>query len=227
MWMDLAGTVHGKNMVDKELFLYNATDFTAKIAKLASVDRGEKKFLVQELEKQIEELKELLEQMELEVREADPSVRPKLRTRIDSYRVELTRLEEEFKIKNSVNSVNDGYSSSELFGELSLREEQKQRLLDSSERMERTNNKLAASYSVLLETEEMGHGVLRDLHSQRETIQKSRSRLRETDADLSRSSRLLHAMLARSRQHKLVLSSAAVVLTIVIIFSIYVAALKS
>uniref|UniRef100_A0A0A9WWB9 Vesicle transport through interaction with t-SNAREs 1A n=1 Tax=Lygus hesperus TaxID=30085 RepID=A0A0A9WWB9_LYGHE len=217
------------NLIDQyeQQYAVSTADFTAKIAKLASVDRGEKKFLVQELEKQIEELKELLEQMELEVREADPSARPKLKTRIDSYRVELTRLEEEFKIKNSVNSVNDGYSSSELFGELSLREEQKQRLLDSSETMERTNNKLAASYSVLLETEEMGHGVLRDLHSQRETIQKSRSRLRETDADLSRSSRLLHAMLAQSRQHKLILSSVAVVLSIVIIFSIYVAVLKS
>uniref|UniRef100_A0A0K8T6F6 Vesicle transport through interaction with t-SNAREs 1A n=1 Tax=Lygus hesperus TaxID=30085 RepID=A0A0K8T6F6_LYGHE len=217
------------NLIDQyeQQYAVSTADFTAKIAKLASVDRGEKKFLVQELEKQIEELKELLEQMELEVREADPSARPKLKTRIDSYRVELTRLEEEFKIKNSVNSVNDGYSSSELFGELSLREEQKQRLLDSSETMERTNNKLAASYSVLLETEEMGHGVLRDLHSQRETIQKSRSRLRETDADLSRSSRLLHAMLAQSRQHKLILSSVAVVLSIVILFSIYVAVLKS
>lgn len=58
-----------------------------------------------------------------------------------------------------------------------MREEQKQRLLDSSEKFERSNNKLAASYSVLLETEEMGHSVLRDLHSQRETIQKSRSRV--------------------------------------------------
>jgi hypothetical protein len=34
--------------------------------------------------------------MELEVREADPASRPKLRTRLDSYRAELKRLGQEF-----------------------------------------------------------------------------------------------------------------------------------
>ncbi|BES88099.1 Vesicle transport v-SNARE protein N-terminus [Nesidiocoris tenuis] len=217
------------NLIDQyeQQYAVSTADFTAKIAKLAAVDRGEKKFLVQELEKQTEELKELLEQMELEVREVDQSTRPKLKTRIESHRAELSRLEEEFKLKMSVNSVNDSYNSSELFGELSMREEQKQRLLDSSEKFERSNNKLAASYSVLLETEEMGHSVLRDLHSQRETIQKSRSRLRETDADLSRSSRILQAMISRTRQHKLILSTAVGVLSIVILFSLYIAIVKS
>lgn len=68
-------------------------------------------------------------------------------------------------------------SQGELFGELSLREEQKQRLLDSSERIERTNNKLVESYSILLETEDVGNNILRDLHSQKETIQNSRARV--------------------------------------------------
>lgn len=45
--------------------------------------------------------------MDLEVRDVEATVRPKLKTRIDSYRAELTRLEHEFKIKNSTNS-NDG-----------------------------------------------------------------------------------------------------------------------
>jgi len=34
--------------------------------------------------------------MELEVREVETSIRPRLRTRVDSYRVELGRLSQEF-----------------------------------------------------------------------------------------------------------------------------------
>jgi len=37
-----------------------------------------------------------LEQMELEVREVEASARPRLRTRVDSYRAELGRLSQEF-----------------------------------------------------------------------------------------------------------------------------------
>lgn len=37
-----------------------------------------------------------LEQMELEVREVEASTRPRLRTRVDSYRAELGRLSQEF-----------------------------------------------------------------------------------------------------------------------------------
>lgn len=58
-----------------------------------------------------------------------------------------------------------------------LNEEQKQRLLDNSERLERAGNHLTSGYQILLETEEIGSQVLRDLNHQRETIQKSRSRV--------------------------------------------------
>lgn len=58
-----------------------------------------------------------------------------------------------------------------------LNEEQKQRLLDNSEKLERAGNHLTTGYQILLETEEIGSQVLRDLSHQRETIQKSRSRV--------------------------------------------------
>jgi hypothetical protein len=56
-------------------------------------------------------------------------------------------------------------------------DEQKQRLLDNTERVERTGRQLSAGYRIALETEEIGTEVLRDLHSQRETIQRTRSRV--------------------------------------------------
>ncbi|XP_066909193.1 vesicle transport through interaction with t-SNAREs homolog 1A isoform X2 [Halyomorpha halys] len=209
----------------EQQYAVSTADFTAKIAKLANVERSDRRFLIQELEKQVEELRELLEQMELEVCDVDPTLRPKLKTRVESYRAELVRLEKEF---SNASIRKNGYGDqNEIFGEISIREEQKQQLLNTSETIERTNNKLTACYSVLLESEDIGSQVLRDLQCQRETIQKSRARLREADADLSRSTRIMNLMIARSRQHKLVISVIAAVCSLAILVTIYFSVTRS
>nr|CAD7435071.1 unnamed protein product [Timema monikensis] len=160
--------------------------------------------------------------MELEVREVDAAARPRLRTHVDSYRAELGRLSQEFLKVRSPPFQDGFFGQDDLYGAgVSMKEEQKLRLLDNSERIERTGHHLNAGYRIILETEEIGTQVLQDLHSQRETIQKSRSRLRETDAELGRSSRLLSGMIMRSIHHRFVLFGVAVVFIIVIVLGIY------
>ncbi|KAK6628416.1 hypothetical protein RUM43_002228 [Polyplax serrata] len=197
-------------------------EITAKISQLGLQCTTDKKKLNSDVEKHMEEAQELLEQMELEVREVDVNSRPKFRTRVDSYRAELGRLSFEFmKVKNSSGGLTN--SQEDLFGEgFSLRDEQKQRLLDNSERIERTGNNLKDSYRVILETEEIGSNILQDLYSQRETIEKSRNRLREADAELGRSSRLLTSMVHRSLQNKFILGTIAVVFFLVVVLTIYI-----
>lgn len=58
--------------------------------------------------------------------------------------------------------------------------EQKQKLLDNTERLERTGKTLNDGYRAVLETEEIGAAVLQDLNLQRETIQRSRTRVSST-----------------------------------------------
>ena len=141
---------------------------------LTSADR---KKIAQDIEKHMEEAQELLEQMELEVREIDFNLRPKYRNRVDSYRSELGHLSYEFiKVKNT--PVDTSNSQEDLFSEgFSLNDEQKQRLLSNSERIERSGNHLKNSYRIMLETEDIGSSILQDLYSQRETIEKSRNRV--------------------------------------------------
>uniref|UniRef100_A0A1B6CML2 Vesicle transport through interaction with t-SNAREs homolog 1A n=1 Tax=Clastoptera arizonana TaxID=38151 RepID=A0A1B6CML2_9HEMI len=204
-------------------------DITSKIGKLSScVGNSEKKSLIVELENHIEEVNELLEQMDLEVRDMRQNEQPRLKTRIESYRVELGRLGQEFKRARNMNNAQDGYHDRiDLYDEgVNINEEQKQRLLDNSERIERTGNNLNAGYQILLETEEIGSQVLRDLNSQRETIQKTRSRLRETDAELSRSTRIINSMIARSLQHRFLLSLIGFAFSVVIVVSIYISATR-
>ncbi|XP_022184046.1 vesicle transport through interaction with t-SNAREs homolog 1A [Nilaparvata lugens] len=205
-------------------------DITSKIGRLSNLSGGERRHVISELDKLFDEAKELMEQMGLEVHELKSSDQSKLKTRIESYKAELKRLEQEFSNakKSSVNSQ-DGYSERiELYSEcVSLNEEQKQRLLDNAETVERTGKKLTAGYQVLLETEDIGNQVLRDLHSQRETIQKSRSRLRETNAELGRSNRIINAMINRSLQHRFLLTAIAISFCLVVMISIYISATRS
>lgn len=204
-------------------------DITGKIGQLSSKSAGERKPLISELDRQLEEALELLEQMELEVREVEASQRPRLRTRVDSYQAELRRLKQAFQNACSstyIDGLGDG--TEELFSNdgASIKEEQRQRLLNNSERLERTGNQLLSGYRAVIETEEVGNQVLQDLAIQRETIQRARSRLRETDADLGRSSRLMSGMIFRSFQQRFILIGVSIAISAVIILCLYYAFAK-
>lgn len=72
----------------------------------------------------------------------------------------------------------DNFENDEVYDDWGGVSEQHRKLLDNSERLERTGKSLAEGYRVVLETEQIGAAVLQDLSVQRETIQRSRGRVR-------------------------------------------------
>ena len=114
----------------------------------------------------------------MEIRDANSTARPVLTNRLNSYQAEMKRLQQEFlNVKNVKINPSAGYESNDEFEEIGMNDEQKRRLLDNSERIERTGNKLEEGYRVVLETEQIGTQVLQDLSQQRETLQRARSRV--------------------------------------------------
>ncbi|XP_051170688.1 vesicle transport through interaction with t-SNAREs homolog 1A [Leptopilina boulardi] len=195
-------------------------DITAKIGRISVLNGSEKRPFIQDVDRELEEAQELLEQMELEVRGVSGSARDRLRGRVESHRAELKRLTQEFELsKNPKNEVID--LGMEEIWDNGITEEQRKRLLDASERIDRTGRTLQNGYRMVLETEEIGTQVLKDLHDQRETIQRSRGRLRDTDAELGRGSRLLSGMIFRALQQRLILAGVTLVLIFVGCFVIY------
>lgn len=121
-----------------------------------------------------------LEQIGLEIREADVSVKISLNNRLQCYQAELKRLKQEFVKASKPDSATVSlYESSDdiRIGHANVQDEQQRRLLDNSERIERSGNRLADGYRTILETEQLGTAVLQDLSHQRETLQRSRSRV--------------------------------------------------
>lgn len=192
-------------------------EITHNINNISSTRGGEKQKYVRQVEKLFDEAKELLEQMELEVKDLTTD-RQKYKTRVKSYQVELTKLETDVRrAKLGIDSSRD-----ELLGDDTHdSEDQRKRLLDNTEMLDRTTRRIDHGYKVTLETEQIGAQVIEDLTNQRETIQRSRGRLGEMNSNLGKSSRLLSGMMRRIIQNRLLLLGLGVMLLIVIIVAIY------
>ncbi|CAH8459340.1 unnamed protein product [Dicrocoelium dendriticum] len=95
------------------------------------------------------------------------------------------------------------------------------RLLDNTERIARSTNRLEDGVRVALQTEEIGSHILSDLGEQREKLQRSRNRLRQADADLTKSSRILTQMTRRIFQNRIVLMGTILLLILIFVVTIY------
>ncbi|XP_017294925.1 vesicle transport through interaction with t-SNAREs homolog 1A isoform X3 [Kryptolebias marmoratus] len=177
-------------------------EVTNKIGRIPKLSGEEKTQLVLNVDKQLEEVRELLEQMDLEVREIPVQSRAMYNSRLKSYKQEMEKLEKDFKrsriaysdeVRNEL--LGDDAISSE--GQLIKLREERAHLLDNTEKLERSSRRLEAGYQIAVETEQVGQEILSNLHTDREKIQRARERLRETDANLGKSSRILTGMLRR------------------------------
>ncbi|XP_056386354.1 vesicle transport through interaction with t-SNAREs homolog 1A isoform X2 [Hyla sarda] len=192
-------------------------DITNRIGKIPKLSGEEKKQMVMNVEKQLEEAKELLEQMDLEVREIPVQSRAMYSNRMRSYKQEMSKLEADFK--RSRIAYSDEVRNELLGDDGNSSESQRAHLLDNTERLERSSRRLEAGYQIAVETEQVGQNILENLSQDREKIQRARDRLRETDTNLGKSSRILTGMLRRIIQNRVLL----VVLGIIIVFTIILA----
>lgn len=192
-------------------------EITNRIGKIPKLSGEEKKQMVINVEKQLEEAKELLEQMDLEVREIPAQSRGMYSNRMRSYKQEMSKLEADFK--RSRIAYSDEVRNELLGDDGNSSESQRAHLLDNTERLERSSRRLEAGYQIAVETEQIGQNILENLNQDREKIQRARERLRETDTNLGKSSRILTGMLRRIIQNRLLV----IVLGTIIVFTIALA----
>lgn len=188
-------------------------DITAKIGRLKTGNDDNREQLSREIQANFEEANDLLEQLELESRGAGAG------TRVAAYRAELQRVREEYRSVIN-NSASYNIDTDEVYEDWGANEQQR-KLLDNTERLERTGKSLNEGYRIVLETEQIGAAVLQDLSGQRETIQRSRGRLRETDEQLNRSSRLMNSMVMRALQDRFILVMVFLILGILLMVGVY------
>ncbi|XP_073826842.1 vesicle transport through interaction with t-SNAREs 1a [Musca autumnalis] len=202
-------------------------EITSHIGRLTLTNEG--KELCNKIDASLTEAQELLEQMQLEIRDLAPAPRTTATNKLNCAQVELKRLQNEYaKTKENSRKKQAGpldfqtaVGDYDDYEDVAISNDQRQRLLENSETIERTGNRLQEGYRVVIETETLGAQILGDLHSQRETIQNARSRLRETNAELGRASRTLNTMMLRALREKAVLYVVGGVFGVAVVVSLY------
>ena len=197
---------------------------TSKIHTIPNQSGKQRQTTIADIDRIFEEAKELIEQMDLEVRDLPSAARSKASGRVKSYNDEMDRLKKEFR-RAQVQMVDATQGRDELLGpdDPYHSEDQRTRLLDNTERMQRASNRLEEGYKMTLETEEIGRGIMDNLHRDRETITRARDRLRGVDQDLGKSGRILNAMVRRVYQNRIILTVVGLLMLGIIGVGIYFA----
>ena len=195
-------------------------DITARINKIPNLTGTEKKTACGVVQGNIDESGELLEQMEVELHDLPPAVRPPLTHRMGNYRAELERLKKQFK--QAQVALGDLGMRKELFGpeELRTSEDHRSTMMENTERLGKTANYLGEGKRIAVETEQIGLEIMDNLQRDRETINRARNRLHGTDNELNKGSRIVTRISRRIIQHKLIFAGLVIGLVVVVLIII-------
>ncbi|XP_055332026.1 vesicle transport through interaction with t-SNAREs homolog 1A-like [Paramacrobiotus metropolitanus] len=181
---------------------------------------GERRLTIREVERSFEECRELFEQMELEIRALTGEERAKHLNRLQSYKQQVNTLQQDLKeLKNP--KLADAHFQDAVVDVSDQRALLLERVQDSSDHLDRATRTLDQGYRVALETEQIGASVLNNLNTQRETLNKARSRMNDMEEDLGRSSRILTVMIRRVVQNRVLVVGIVAVLLIIIGICVY------
>ncbi|VDD96901.1 unnamed protein product [Enterobius vermicularis] len=203
----------------EQQYSVQTAEITARIGGLNSLEKSEVVQGIQNIQRLLVDVENLLEQMELTVRGIDSTSpdRSKYELRVRSYRNDKKQLEAE--LKRTIQRIKEGSDREDLLGfdnEISL-----DQLIENTQRLERTSRRLQDTYRMVMETEQIGAEVLGDLSTQHETLARARDRMRSADTDLNRSQLVLSTMIRRVIQNRLLLLGIAILLLFFLLLIIY------
>eukprot|EP00668_Euglena_longa_P041149 GGOE01054151.1.p1 GENE.GGOE01054151.1~~GGOE01054151.1.p1 ORF type:complete len:224 (+),score=48.26 GGOE01054151.1:86-757(+) len=182
-------------------------DLNVKISELSNVKGEKRKAKLQIVSKELDTLKSLISQLEVEYQTSPQSVKPKFRTRLSNYSKDFMSLEREFNNATSIGIIID---REELLGskttEDDVASDERTRLLVGTYRLEKASQSLAASKRVAAECEVIGQDIMTNLGQQRDTIERSTNMTRETNAELTRASKGISLMQRRAVTNKLIVA---------------------
>ncbi|XP_005991565.1 vesicle transport through interaction with t-SNAREs homolog 1B [Latimeria chalumnae] len=176
----------------------------------------EKKRLLRECDEKQGEANETLDEMEKELKNAPPSFRNQMISKIRSYRRDLTKLQRD--LKSTDLGLGPSARGDYRYGIYSTENEQStylqsQRavLLQGTESLNRASQSIERSHRIAAETDQIGTEIIEELGDQREQLERTKDRLINTGENLSRSRKILRSMSRRVMTNKLLLSVIIVV----------------
>lgn len=208
------------------------TEVQACVESLPS-QRGEaRKGALSKSERSLEEARELLGALELELQEIPTSRRGEASRRVREHRGKIDSL------RKAVATERDAGARRDLFGDRGAgagaggdgdpfadpddaAHAQRGRLLRGTDTLERSSGRLENAHRLATETENVGAGILGDLRVQGEQLRNTRDRLSQADGNVDRSLRTLKVMGRRLITNKLITGAIIALLVLLILLVLY------
>jgi len=179
--------------------------------RLSELSGEKRKNAIYETERMIDDAKQLISNMEQALKSSTRERQRRNEPKIKGYEAELSRILRDLQSSAS-SSLGPAGPSSNRFGRSddddSIRNNQNYRLqmLEAHSTLENTNDRLVNANRIAVETQYIGEGVLTDLHTQRETLEKAQQNLYTIDDNMTRSRKILGAMSRRIATNKIILA---------------------
>ncbi|KAJ3424324.1 vesicle transport protein [Anaeramoeba flamelloides] len=195
-----------------------------KTSQIPDFSGEQRKSYIRATERDLEEVYEILQQMEVEVRSLSSGVREKCKNKLLEYKSEYQKLRNELR-KATSSFPNEDEDRLKLFAGredlITNSKDSREELINTKEKLNNSTNLLKSGHSKALEVEEIAVGVLDDLHGQRKTIENTKNNLNQADSNIDQNSRLLSIMLRRKITNKIILVLVILFLLGAIILVIY------
>ncbi|KAJ2906922.1 hypothetical protein MKZ38_009785 [Zalerion maritima] len=167
---------------EAELKLVQA-DLAQKLDQIPELTGEPRKAALNQAERALEEADELLAQMRLEKSSIPTPSRPKINTRFRTYESEISISRQKLKTLSTARAALFGsrYTDDPSAGPSDTQLEQRQQLLDGTDRLDRSSQRLKHSQALAMQTEQIGVNTLADLGRQREVIDGTNTRLQSSE----------------------------------------------
>ncbi|KAL2329929.1 hypothetical protein Fmac_017510 [Flemingia macrophylla] len=162
--------------------------------------------------------------MDLEARSLQPDLKVVLLAKVREYKADLNIIKREVKKISSGDlnpSARNELLESNMTNVMMASADHRERLMVSTERLNKSGDRIKNSRRTMLENEELGVSILQDLHSQRQSLLYSHDTLHGVDEGIGKSKKILSNMSRRMSRNKCILSTIGVVLIFVIILILY------
>lgn len=201
-----------------------SANLSKKCTSASLLDGEQKKQKISEIKAGIDEAESLIRKMDLEARSLQPNVKAVLLVKLREYKSDLNNLKSEVKRLSSGNpnqAARDELLESGMADALTVSAEQRARLMMSTERLNKSSERVRESRRTMLETEELGVSILQDLHQQRQSLLHADNTLHGVDDNIGRSKRILTNMSRRMGRNKWIIGAIIVVLVLAIALILY------
>eukprot|EP00002_Diphylleia_rotans_P005254 TRINITY_DN14366_c0_g1_i1.p1 TRINITY_DN14366_c0_g1~~TRINITY_DN14366_c0_g1_i1.p1 ORF type:complete len:221 (-),score=61.04 TRINITY_DN14366_c0_g1_i1:326-988(-) len=189
-------------------FLASKTSLGRVIESLPRENGERRKVTLKKAENDLMDLDSLVQQMDLEVRSLPSNKKAARAAKVKTYKDDVVKIRADLRRVAGASAVAAARSDllDPMHADVSeISANQRQRVLNSNARLEKTSNDINRIHSTALESEEIGNTILSDLAQQRQVILRAKDTVQESNQNVDEARGILNSMGRRIVTNKIIL----------------------